>query len=233
MIFRIAALTLLLGAALSCVHDPFPYDLAGDPGGGGGGGTGTKCDPDTVYFQNTILPLLIANCAHAGCHSGSNPREGVLLTNYQSIIQTADVRAGRPDNSDLYEVITETDNDKRMPPPPASRLSPQDIALVRRWIEQGARNNACSDCDTSNVRFTTVVQPIIESNCVGCHNSAVANGGVQLTNHAQVVAAVNNKFLFENIEHRAGFKAMPPGGKMPDCNINQIRIWIADGMPNN
>jgi hypothetical protein len=31
--------------------------------------TGIPCSPDTVYFQNTILPMLIANCTQSGCHN--------------------------------------------------------------------------------------------------------------------------------------------------------------------
>lgn len=215
-------------AATSCVHEPFPYASGGNNGGGN-----TSCDPDTVYFQNTILPLLVANCAYAGCHSGSNPPKGVLLTDYQSVIQTADVRAGRPDNSDLYEVISETDPNKRMPPPPSSRLSEQDIALVRKWIQQGATNNVCTDCDTTAIRYAATIQPLLDANCGGCHNNNTQNGGLALTNHSQVVQAVNTRFLFESSTHQNGFKPMPPGGKMPDCNTTQLRLWIADGMPNN
>ena len=31
---------------------------------------GSSCSPDTVYFANTILPLLSSNCAMSGCHNG-------------------------------------------------------------------------------------------------------------------------------------------------------------------
>jgi hypothetical protein len=67
------------------------------------------------------------------------------LDHYQAVIQTAEVRAGDPDNSELFEVCVETSPYKRMPPPPRSPLSPGQVETLRRWIAQGARNNHCTD----------------------------------------------------------------------------------------
>ncbi|MEY4144239.1 MAG: hypothetical protein RLZZ335_91, partial [Bacteroidota bacterium] len=64
--------------------------------------------------------------------------------NYTNVMQGNNVRPGRPDNSEIYEVITESDPDKMMPPPPYSPLSDSERAMIRRWIEQGALNNACN-----------------------------------------------------------------------------------------
>ncbi len=226
---------LLIGCAFliwACKHDPFPYD---GPGGGNNNPVAGEnpCDPDTVYFQNTILPLLLSNCTYSGCHSGSNPADGILLTDYNSIITDGDVRAGRPGNSDLYEVITETRNDKRMPPPPYPPLSAQEIEAVRRWINQGAKNNFCDDCDTSNIRFVTHIAPIFQKNCEGCHSGSAPSGGVLLTNHGQVTNAITTRNLLDAIKHTPGFKAMPPNNKISDCEIGIVESWIKDGMPDN
>ena len=70
------------------------------------------CSLDTVYFVNDVLPIFIANCAYSGCHDEASQQDGVILTDYDNIINTADVRAGDPDGSDLYEAITETDPQK-------------------------------------------------------------------------------------------------------------------------
>jgi hypothetical protein len=40
--------------------------------------------------------------------------------------------------------------------------------------------------------------------------------------------------LYGTISHSAGFLPMPQNGnKLSDCNITKIRLWVADGAPNN
>ncbi|MCF8309705.1 MAG: hypothetical protein K9I68_11910 [Bacteroidales bacterium] len=48
-----------------------------------------------------------------------------------------------PENSEIYERITETEEDDRMPPPPNERLSQEKIDKIRKWIKQGAKNSEC------------------------------------------------------------------------------------------
>ena len=67
----------------ACVHEP-QDDLLGNGntddnngGGNGGGGGETDCDPNTVYFTNTILPLLQSRCAQPGCHAQADMQDGV------------------------------------------------------------------------------------------------------------------------------------------------------------
>ena len=176
---------------------------------------------------------LAANCATAGCHDAVTASDGVILTDYANVFNTADVRPGDPASSDLYEVITESDPSKRMPPPPASPLSAADIALIQKWIQQGAPDNYCDDCDTTDLKFSTHVLPLTQQFCQSCHGNAVQNGGVKLTTHSEVLDAVVNRNLLGSIKHMAGFKAMPPGTKLPDCEIRKIEIWIDEGMPDN
>lgn len=198
-------------------------------------GGGMPCSSDTVYFTNDILPILTSNCAFSGCHNQASATEGVILDNYAQVIQTGKVRPGRPDNSELFEVITEDKADKVMPPPPAQRLSSQQIALIQKWIEQGAKNNQCDagGCDTENVSYNTFVKPAL-SGCVQCHNATVANGSVRLDNYAGVKAAATSGRLYGAISWSQGFVNMPSGGvKMDECRIQKIKSWIDAGSPEN
>jgi len=174
----------------------------------------------------------------SGCHGNGSAQEGVDLTHYQSIINTADVRPGNPDGSDLYEVLLEDDEEKRMPQPPNDPLSADQIAMIRKWIDQGAKNNKCSSCDTSQVTYSGTLAPMFAKNCTGCHNDNLANGNVKLNSYEQVKIVAQNGKLIGTITHAPGYTPMPesypPGSvKLPDCTINQIKIWIAAGAPNN
>jgi hypothetical protein len=130
-------LILLSGLVISiliiqCRHEPETLGIIG-----------ISCDPDTVYFERDLLPLLNSSCAKSGCHDATTASDGVILDSYFNVMATADVKPGNPDDSDLYEVITDDDPDDRMPPPPLPPLSSDQIAMVRKWILQGAQNLIC------------------------------------------------------------------------------------------
>lgn len=81
----------------------------------------------------------------SGCHNAQTQAEGVPLDHYRTVMETGDVKSGRPDNSEIFEVCLETNSYKRMPPPQRSTLDSAQRNHLRRWILQGARNNDCSN----------------------------------------------------------------------------------------
>jgi len=197
---------------------------------------GIPCDPDTVYFENYVLPLLQSSCGIIGCHDPETATEGIILTDYNNIISTGEIVAFDPEDSELYEKITEDDPDKIMPPPPRSPLTQEQKDAIYKWIMQGALNNHCEneDCDTLNVTFSGTIWPVVQNRCFGCHSGADPSGGVSLENYNSLVNAVNSGRLMGAIKHENGFSAMPKNGaKLSDCNISQFQKWINDGTPNN
>jgi len=234
---------LMIGAiAISCTHEPDDMVVPGDNNNGGGDNSDTtgngdnvvECSDDTVYFKNDILPILQSSCGTMGCHSQESATEGVVLTNYQDIIETGDVEPGRPDNSEIYELITEEDEDDRMPPPPNDRLSQEKIEMIRTWIEQGAKNNHCTEteCDTTNVTYSNQVSALIGNNCLGCHDQATANGGIVLETYDQVAALANDGTLQGVVNNQQGYPQMPPDNPLSDCDKTIIDKWIENGTPN-
>lgn len=101
--------------------------------------------------------------------------------------------------------------------------------------EEDLTDDDVTACDTENVTFSGKVTDILEQyQCVGCHNSIAASGGVRLHDYTNVKVYVDNGSLLGSIRHDSGFKPMPQGsGKIPSCNIEQIEAWINDGAPNN
>lgn len=196
------------------------------------------CDPNTVYFENDVLPIFQSSCAYAGCHDATTQQDGVRLDNYQSIISTGDIEAGDPNHSDVYEMITETDPEDLMPPPPNAPLTSDQINTIRLWIEQGAKNNACaeSSCDSTGVSYANDVRAqVLDVYCMGCHGGSAASGnGVQLNTYAQVSALASSGTLLGVIAHEPGYPAMPQGSaKLDDCMIGIIRNWINEGAQDN
>ena len=224
--FFFVALTLLVGA---CKHDPEPIidipPIIDNPPYVDSG-----CSSDTAYFTNTILPLITMRCAMSGCHdTPTDVNDGIVLTTYEQI--RLYVQPGSLDESRLWDsAIGETEEDDIMPPPYATPLSDAEKASISKWIEQGALNNSCNDCDTT-FAFAADILPIIQSNCIGCHSGNPPQAGLVLVSYSDIQAAVTSNGLLDRINDPVN--PMPPNNQLNDCLKNQIQSWVDADMPNN
>ena len=94
---------ILLNSAISCtyyqIEDPFSLERETE--------ISSNCDPDTVYFRNSILPLVVSSCATTGCHDQASHKDGIILTDYSSILNTGEIKAGDPGDSEFFESLTD------------------------------------------------------------------------------------------------------------------------------
>lgn len=245
----IGFLALLLSLFVySCVHESFPApppgmgsdtikdptDTTNKPPDTTQGPQIKPCDPDTIYFNRDVLPIFAANCSFQGCHHAASPSKGIILDSYQNVITTAKVEGGDLEAGKLYEVITDTDPNDRMPPSPRKALTGTDIDIIRKWIVQGAQNLSCEACDTTNISYQLHIKPIFDQSCAPCHSGSGPSGGLLLTNYTNRADAVLNNQVLPRINHRNGLPVMPPSGvKLDDCKLKQIDAWVAAGLPNN
>ncbi len=95
-----------------------------------------------------------------------------------------------------------------------------------------------ASCDSTAGKFATNVSTIMAAQCAtsGCHNTATASAGANLSSYATIKSYItNNKdFFIGSIKHTSGFSAMPKGSnKLGICDISKIESWINAGMLNN
>ena len=100
--------------------------------------------PDVVEFNRDIRSILSDNCFF--CHGpDKNKRKADLRLDTQAGLHGQDgepgtVVAGKPSDSELFRRITSSDPEQKMPPAESGKsLTPRDIALLKKWIEQGAK----------------------------------------------------------------------------------------------
>ncbi len=224
--------------AVSCKHR---IEGVNDPGNGnpgngsGNGGSSAPCDPNRIYFQQQVLPILVSNCALSGCHDDASYEDGITLTSYEKVMASGIISPGNPGSSDLYEVIIDTDPGDRMPPPPRNTLTQAQTQIIRQWIQQGAQNLVCqSMCDSNSYTYSGAIKILISNKCQGCHSGSAAQGGIDLSTYNGIKAKVTDGRLWGSINHQPGFSAMPRNGsKLSDCEITQFKKWIVAGSPNN
>ena len=214
----------------SCRHQPLTDDTSGN--------TPTQsitCNPDTIYFQQKVLPIFISNCTQGGCHDAISREGDVILDNYDNIIRTGKIRAFDANNSKAYKKIMENNPNDRMPPAPMPALTQEQKNIVYQWIMQGAKNNSCQgSCDSAVFTYSAAIKPMINAYCQGCHSASALQGGIDLSSHAAVKARITDGKLWGSVNHLPGYSAMPKNGpKLSSCEIGQLQKWVAAGAPNN
>ena len=87
-------------------------------------------------------------------------------------------------------------------------------------------------CDSSYAAtYGQSVNVIMQNNCISCHSSSLASGGITLDNYSAVVAQAKNGSLMGSIQQHGGYEAMPPGTQIRSCEITKLQQWINAGLP--
>ena len=99
------------------------------------------------FFERRIRPLLVDHCYE--CHAGDEWAGGLRVDSREDLLEGGDsgpaVRPGDPDGSRLIEAVSYRNLDLQMPP--AGRLSDQQVADLRHWVEAGAADPRRRDSD--------------------------------------------------------------------------------------
>lgn len=114
---------------------------------------------ETVSFAIDIAPHLTATCS--GCHLGDNVRAGFSIANFTSIWAGGDsgmvVVPGNPEQSLLVQKLRGTATDGRQMPLNLPAWSNDKIALVEKWISEGATFDG-PDVNESTARVSQLVR---------------------------------------------------------------------------
>jgi WD40 repeat protein len=93
-----------------------------------------------VNFEKEIGPILTAKCA--GCHSGKVHRAAYDMSTLAGLLGGGDtgpaIVPGKSGESLLVQLAGRTKK-PTMPPKDHEPLGPQELALIKLWIDQGAR----------------------------------------------------------------------------------------------
>jgi hypothetical protein len=99
--------------------------------------------PAPLDFDREVRPILSENCFKCHGPDASQRKADLRLDTKEGAFGPAGegraIVPGRPEESELYRRITALDPDDVMPPPESGKkLGAEQIALLRRWIAEGA-----------------------------------------------------------------------------------------------
>lgn len=111
---------------------------------------------EAVSFRRDVAPLLQRRCAN--CHNEENAKGGYRLDTFGLLARAGDsgdapLVGGKPRESLLFRLLITPDKDERMPQK-ADALPAEEVALIERWILQGA----ASDADREDQPLTELVR---------------------------------------------------------------------------
>src|SRR5579884_1236627 len=136
-------------------------------------------------FETDILPLLQAKCLR--CHGEKAKKAELDLRTRAGILKGSEsgpvVQPGKPQESILYEMV----HSGKMPPGKTTKLGPEEVEIIRRWIAAGAPFAS----DLADVTQPAITQhdvlPILLRRCTVCHGPRRKEAGLDLRSRAAML----------------------------------------------
>ncbi|MEE2889308.1 MAG: c-type cytochrome domain-containing protein [Planctomycetota bacterium] len=95
--------------------------------------------PADIFFRNRVQPIFEAHCYE--CHGPEKQKSGLRLDLREAAMADREfptIVPGDVDESELIMRLTLADADEDRMPPEGDRLSEEDVAALKSWIESGA-----------------------------------------------------------------------------------------------
>ncbi len=125
--------------------------------------------PNKVDFNYDVKPILVQNCYLCHGPDPSSRKANLRLDTYEGATTLIEGRKpidpGNPNRSELIRRITHENPDEIMPPPETNlKLGEYEIAILKKWIDQGAEWKAHWSFIKPEYTEATVFDPTLSSN---------------------------------------------------------------------
>lgn len=183
--------------------------------------------------EQKAFAVLTAQCST--CHNRNAPSGGVDVLDIDSLLASGAVVPAEPGLSPLFQAISSGSM------PPNKAMSQADIMAVSDWIIKMQKDTGVALPPGTELplgpTYASIYQNVLRGNCLGCHNSAKADGGVSFSTYNSTMNTVqrtlpNNSSLYTSIAVR---NTMPrgAGGSLSADQKRAIFDWITAGALNN
>lgn len=192
-------------------------------------------------YTRQIHPLFTKYCT--GCHSDEDHEGKLSLESYGSLLKGgskgAAVSPGRADQSRMILVLTGK-AEPAMPPKDNEKPKPEEIALIKAWIDAGAKGPQGAGPDptmlvTPQVKLLAPARQVVSAIAVSPLGNVVA---VARYGEVELQSLPERKLLFKLASHRGNVNAVTfsTDGQYVICAagepglFGEARLWkVADG----
>ncbi len=190
---------------------------------------------DQVSFYKDIRPIFQAHCQ--GCHQPAKASGDYVMTTFDRLTkggesEEAAIVPGKPASSYLLDQITPA-GDKAEMPKGKKPLAESEVALIRRWIEQGAKDDTPAGArqlysmDNPPVYTRPPVITSIDYSPDGRLLAVAAFHEVLLFNaetNERVARLVGTSERIESVSFSPDGKRLAVAGGSP-ARIGEIQVW--------
>ena len=205
---------------------------------------------DKVDFVTQVKPLLEGACTH--CHGAEKDKGDFRMHTLEDMKKGNEngpgLTPGDLKKSAIYTtLILDVEDDMVMPPKKEGLLDKTQIEVIKNWIEQGAEWPAGVTLEqTPRVTFAKHIQPILEENCLSCHNPEKAKGDWIASTRKEAFESGENapNIVPFDIKKSAIYTLatleaddddlMPPkksGGPLTKEQLTFLKLWVEQGAP--
>jgi WD40 repeat protein len=192
---------------------------------------------NAIDFEKEILPILKANCL--ACHNQTSSKGDLVLETPQTMRKGGEsgpaVTPGKPGESLLFQ---QASHQKRPLMPPkdnkvaASDLKPEELGLLKLWIEQGAKGEVRTSIPVEWRPLPKSIQPIYavavtrDGQYVACGR---ANGiSIYHLPSAQLVTTISDPKLPKGSAHLDLVQSLdfsPDGALLASSAFREVKLW--------
>ena len=194
---------------------------------------------EPVNFATEVYPFLKANCL--ACHNSTKAKADLILESPQDMIRGGDsgpaLAPGDAEKSFLFTTAAHLE-EPTMPPAnnksKAENLTPMELALLKRWIEEGAKGDTVSTQAPDSWTYLSGPQPIYTAALSADGRFAVASRGQNIDLYdlrlGRLEASLRDPALEHPTAHRDLVQAVAfsPDGTIASGGYRTVKIWKRD-----
>ncbi|MCA1964289.1 MAG: hypothetical protein LDL31_10125 [Prosthecobacter sp.] len=192
---------------------------------------------DELEFYRDVYPFLKGNCI--SCHNKTTTKADLNMETPELMIKGGEsgpsLIPGKASESLIVQASLHT-NDMEMPPPNnksgAVNLTPEQIEILKRWIDQGAKSTKPEERAVTLQSFAASIDPIycLAISKDGRYAACGRSNRIYVYDLAtrQLVAQVGDGAEKNGAAHRALVQSLafsPDGTRLASGSFREVKIW--------
>ena len=174
---------------------------------------------DAPEFQSGVMPIFRKYCV--GCHNVQEANGGLLLVDYVRTMQGGEsgpaVNAGQSDESRLWRLVSGQDG-PRMPPEESAQPTLPELAIIKAWIDGGAKS------PSGELSITGLVTPKIEPQ--GIVREPVTSLVASPDGKWIAVGRPQSVEILHAVDHSVARSLTGHTGSINDINFSSTGEWL-------